>query len=73
VATNRLSLEIQKYLAAIPQQIPTKGFNHSQNHTCLISDNQAASCLAPILIVKQTSQLKGRHNFLSKMGSPGYY
>jgi hypothetical protein len=34
----------------------------------LIPDNQAASYLAPILIVKQTSQLKSRHNFLSKDG-----
>ena len=38
MATNRLSLEIQKYLIPIPQQIPTKGFSHSQNHTCLNPD-----------------------------------
>jgi integrase/recombinase XerD len=68
MATNRLLFETQKYLTEIPQQIPTKGFCHSQNHICLIPDNQAASYLAPILIVKQTSQLKIRHNFLSKDG-----
>jgi integrase/recombinase XerD len=71
MATNRLSLETQKYLTAIPQQIPTKDISHSQNHTCLNPDNQSGCYLQRILIVKQNSQLKDRRSFLPKDGLSG--
>ena len=68
MATNRLSLETQKYFTAIPQQIPTKDVKHSLNHNCLNPDNQAGCYLQRILIVKQNSQLKDIRNSLPKDG-----
>lgn len=66
MATNELSLETQKYSTTIPQQFPAECISHLQNHTCLNPDNQAASHLQPILIIKQNGQLKDSRNFLPK-------